>query len=440
MNFNQLTEQIDLLEVKLEKLRVSIIDYEKFAEENLTCEEEIAKRILIYKQPEITRVQASLMIGDCGEDLQRTNVYEFAGLTGSVDELREKIGEQVGQIWGPLSNTTKQLKEESKKIKKQFLSAINGFFDEMNNIIYTMNLGFIKIGASFGAIGLILAVPPFNVGLATIEVIHIVEGLIQIIRSFIRLLVHLSPLALLVFVLKREKIEFVIQLIGKGIQVILNLLDPLKKIKEFIFKILGILKKKPSCQKQRKRLEKQIRQKQRKKDKFNRRANRTDDKAGYPDWRNQLFTSDPEHTEFGGELIYTKAEKIIRNDVEIIEQNNNNSENFIDAVEGFDEMNEEIKTLEENLSNICKKTTNSQNGDPDSLFDGYDEDAIDRLIDKVEKELTNEIDQNFQDITNRITTYAVKYPDGTVRSGVTDDELEELKNVFKVEIRDSFSD
>ena len=159
------------------------------------------------------------------------------------------------------------------------------------------------------------------------------------------------------------------------------------------------------------------------------------------DWESRLFEPDPDHVSFGGELNYVIAKKIIRNDVEIPEPNDpkDNFEKFIDALESFDDINEEIKILEEQLLNICKKETTTQNG-VDSLFDGYDEDAINELLDKVEENLTNDIDIKFQDITNQISTYAVKFPDGTVRSGVTDDELEELKNVFKVEIRDSFSD
>jgi hypothetical protein len=75
-----------------------------------------------------------------------------------------------------------------------------------------------------------------------------------------------------------------------------------------------------------------------------------------------------------------------------------------------------------------------------NLAGGFDEDLIDSLIDKLLNDDLGDLGEDIQNIVNEFSTYAVKYPDGTVERGVTEDELDELKNIFKVEIRDSFED
>ena len=593
MDVNQLIQQLDLLEERLENLEAGILpDFKTFIDEFLICEEEIAKRVLIHKQPEITKIQADLMIGDCGEGLQRPNIYEFAGLTGSVQELREKLKDQLDKIWGNASNMVKQLKDEAKKMTKQFVQALRGFFREIKKIVGDMIEAFALIGSSIAAISVIIFVPPWNIAEAIVHVIQIVKALKTIILSFAKLLIYLSPLALLIFVIKKEKIKSIISSIGSAIQIILKLLNPLEVIKNFIFKILDFLKnRKPSCEKQRRRIRRKIRRMQRKRRRFERRANRRGRRAGFPQgrWKDDLFDPDPDHVTLGGDLNYSLALKIIRNDTDISEDDD--LERFIDAVEGYDDTNEEIKSLEEQLANICKKDTsvdsstnpinatsgsvedaaladadigledqssgsqfsysvdrveiydeginynasqcvinfinpsgfsgqsatgfvrivggnvkeailtnkgsgyltaprafvncgggtqslliprlgtgvpipgtpnqgltasvanpfvsgsgNTGAGDEDCfsnvavLANGYDEDLLDCLIEKLLNDDLGDLGEDIQNIVNEFTTYAVKYPDGTIETGVTEDELDELKNIFKVEIRDSFSD
>jgi len=592
MDVNQLIQQLDLLEERLENLQVGLLpDFKTFIKGFLICEEEIAKRVLVYKQPEITRIQADLMVGDCGEGFQRPNIYEFAGLTGSVQQLREKLKDQLEKVWGNVSNMIKQLKDEAKKIAKQFVAALRGFFREIKKLVSDMIEAFALIGSSIAAISVIIFVPPWNIAEAIVHVIQIVKALKTIILAFAKLLVYLSPLALLIFVVKKEKIKSIISTIGAAIQIILKLLSPLQIIQNFIFKILDFLKKrKPSCAKQRRRIRRRIRRMQRKRRRFERRANRRGRRAGFPRgrWKSDLFDPDTDHITLGGDLNYALALKIIRNDRDIPEDDD--LERFIDAVEGYDDSNEEIKNLEEQLANICKKETtidtstnpiNSTSGsveddafadsdigiedtedgtsysysverveiydeginynasqcvinfinppgftgqsatgfvrilggnvketiltnkgsgyltaprgfvdcgggtqslliprlgtgvpisgtpntgastsvtDPfvsgsgntgsgedfysnlGNLAGGFDEDLIDSLIDKLLNDDLGDLGEDIQNIVNEFSTYAVKYPDGTVERGVTEDELDELKNIFKVEIRDSFED
>jgi hypothetical protein len=218
MDVNQLIQQLDLLEERLENLQIGLLpDFKTFIKDFLICEEEIAKRVLVYKQPEITRVQADLMVGDCGEGFQRPNIYEFAGLTGSVQQLREKLKDQLEKVWGNVSNMIKQLKDEAKKIAKQFVAALRGFFREIKKLVSDMIEAFALIGSSIAAISVIIFVPPWNVAEAIVHVIQIVKALKTIILAFAKLLVYLSPLSLLIFVVKKEKIKSIISTIGAAI-------------------------------------------------------------------------------------------------------------------------------------------------------------------------------------------------------------------------------
>lgn len=600
MNTSELIQKLDLLEERLENLEVGVLpDFKTFIEQFIVCEEEIAKRILIEKQPEITRIQADLMIGDCGDGFRRPLVYEFAGLTGSVTELREKLKDQLEKIWGNASNMVKQLKQEAKDMIKKFVQSLRGLFRKVKKLIGDMVEAFITIGSSIAAIGMIIVAPPWNIALAIIQVIDIVRALKVIIQSFAELIPYLVILALLRFVIKKEKIGQMIGTIGSIIDIIIKLLSPLQIIVGFIFKILAFLRKrKPSCEKQRRRIRRKIRRMQRKRRRFDRRATRRGGKWGFPNgrWKRDLFDPDPDHISKGGDSEYSVALIIIRNDRDITEDDD--AERFIDAVEGYDDANEEIKLLEEQLANICKSEVTTDistrpingiattledealtdtdigiedeteenkfsysverveiydegrdynatncpinfinppgftgqsaigqvrivdgkvkeailtsrgsgyltpprafvsggggtqsiliprlssgipiNGDPNTgtgnlsgtggtnfssgdgvggdglgngaddfysnlgnLANGFDEDLIDSLLEKLEKDDLANIGEDIQNLVNEITTYRVKYPDGTIESGVTEDELDELKNLYNVEVRDSFED
>jgi hypothetical protein len=587
MDVAQLIQQIDLLEEKLENLQTGVLpDIKTFTKDFLICEEEVVKRVLVYKSPEITPVQANLMVGDCGEGFTPPNIYEFAGLTGSIPQLREKLKDELEKVWGNNSNLIRGLKEESKQIKQKFVRAFRDLFLEVKKLIGDITEAFIMIGSSIAAIAIIIVAPPWNIAEAIVHVIQIIKSLKTIILAFFKLLVHLSPLSLLVFVVKREKIRSIISAIGSVIQIILKLLNPIEIIKNSIFKILDFLKKKkPSCSRQRRRLQKRIRRFQRKKRRFERRATRRGRRKGYPDWKDRFFDPDTDHITLGGDQNYSVAEKIIRNDQDI--QEDDDLEKFIDAMEGFDDVNEEIKLLEEQLANVCKKendnnlnappvngtgapdpadefsdqdevevegenrgnftyevdrieiydegnsftqvqcpiiftnppgftgrsaagfvltsqgsissavltdkgagyiqaprayvncgtqslivprlgggtpipgnpststpgSTSSFTSGPTSISDtsssdfytdlgnlsnGFDEDLIDNLIDKILSDDLSDIGEDTQSVLNDFLTYAVKYPDGTIERGVTEEELDELKNLFTVEIRNSF--
>jgi hypothetical protein len=466
MNVAQLIQQIDLLDERLENLQTGVLpDIKTFSRDYLTCEEEVVKRVLVYKAPEITTVQASLMVGDCGESSTPPNIYEFAGLTGSIPQLREKLNDELEQVWGTASNLVRSLKEEAKQIKKRFVQAFRGLFREVKKLIGDIVDAFVMIGSSIAAITMIIVAPPWNIAEAIVHVIQIIKSLKTIILAFAKLLVHLSPLALLVFVVKKEKIGSIISAIGGVIQIILKLLNPIEIIKSFIFRILNFLKnRKPSCSRQRRRLEKRIRKLVRKKRRFEARTKRND-KGDYPDWKDRFFDPDTDHITLGGDLNYSIAEKIVRNDVDL--PDNDKYDKFGDYLDAFDDANEEIKLLEEQLANLCcrKGTENSVDNTPTSnpgsgftsgptstsdtsssdfyttlgnLADGCDEDLTDNLINKILSDDLSDIGEDTQSVLNDFLTYAVKYPDGTIERGVTEEELDELKNLFTVEIRNSF--
>jgi hypothetical protein len=477
MNVAQLIQQIDLLDERLENLQTGVLpDIKTFSRDYLTCEEEIVKRVLVYKAPEITTVQASLMVGDCAEGFTPPNIYEFAGLTGSIPQLREKLNDELEQVWGTASNLVRSLKEEAKQIKKRFVQAFRGLFREVKKLIGDIADAFVMIGSSIAAITMIIVAPPWNIAEAIVHVIQIIKSLKTIILAFAKLLVHLSPLALLVFVVKKEKIGSIISAIGGVIQIILKLLNPIEIIKSFIFRILNFLKnRKPSCSRQRRRLQKRIRKLVRKKRRFEVRTYRND-KRDYPDWKDRFFDPDTDHITLGGDLNYSIAEKIVRNDVDL--PDNDKYDKFGDYLDAFDDANEEIKLLEEQLANLCcrKGTENSVDNTPTSasaglasadedrlgssftsgptsisdtsssdfyttlgnLADGCDEDLTDNLINKILSDDLSDIGEDTQSVLNDFLTYAVKYPDGTIERGVTEEELDELKNLFTVEIRNSF--
>lgn len=382
MDVAQILKLLEETEKRLLDLESTVfpVPKDKFKEQ-LLCDEEIAKKMITFSTPQITKIQADLMVGECGGgpcvELPNPKIYEFGGFTGSKCELQNKLKPELEKIWGPQSGFVKQMVKKVKSMVDEFYKALKGLFRGVKNLIEALILAFGIIGASIPELIIWIISPPWNIAAVIETVLNIVRALKIIIAAFIDLFVHLSPLIIVFLLFPRETLRQVLAAIGGVIQIILKLLSPTDKLAKFIQKILEWLKKnKPTCERQRKRLRKKIKKATRKRNRSERRANRRSRRAGYPRWKDVFFDPDDDHISYGGDLKYTSALKIIRNDVELEEDDD--IEKFIDAMEGFDDTNEEIKGLEEQLANVCKGEVENfdPNASSDAVVDDTEEDGL----------------------------------------------------------------
>ena len=382
MDVAQIILDLELLEETLLNLEVTVFPppVKEFQQQFLLCEEEIAKKLITFSTPQITKIQADLMMGECGGgpcvETPNPKIYEFGGFTGSKCELQGKLKPELEKIWGPQSEFVKQMVKKAKSMRDEFYKALKGLFKDVKNLIEALIIAFGVIGASIPELIIWIIAPPWNIAAVIETVLNIVRALKTIIVSFGWILVHLRPLIIVFLLFPKDKLKKVLSTIGAVIQIILKLLSPINILSAFIGKILAWLKKnKPTCERQRKRLRKKIKKATRKRNRSERRANRRSRKAGYPRWKDVFFDPDDDHISYGGDLKYTSALKITRNDVELEEDDD--IEKFIDAMEGFDDTNEEIKGLEEQLENVCKGEVENLDTDASSnaVVDDTEEDG-----------------------------------------------------------------
>jgi len=381
MDVAQILKLLEELEKKLLDLEVTVFPPPKDPfKQLLLCEEEIAKKLITFSTPQITKIQADLMLGECGGgpcvELPNPKIFEFGGFTGSKCELQNKLKPELEKIWGPQSEFVKQMVKKAKSMVDEFYKALKGLFKDVKNLIEALIISFGIIGASIPELIIWIIAPPWNIAAVIETVLNIVRALKIIIASFVALLIHLSPLMIVFLLFPKDKMKQVLSAIGAVIQIILKLLSPINILSAFIGKLLAWLKKnKPTCERQRKRLRKKIKKATRKRNRSERRANRRSRKAGYPRWKNVFFDPDDDHISYGGDLKYTSALKITRNDVELEEDDD--IEKFIDAMEGFDDTNEEIKGLEEQLENVCKGEVENldDNASSNAVVDDTEEDG-----------------------------------------------------------------
>lgn len=344
----------------LEELEKKLLDLEppkQPPKDKFLCDGEVAKKLITFTTPQISKIQADLMIGECDDgpciDQPNPKIHEFAGFTGSKCELQVKLKPELEKIWGKNSEFVKQLKKKAKTMKDEFFKALRGLYKDVKNLIEALIISFGIIGASIPELLVWIISPPWNIAAVIETALNIVRTLKVIIVSFVGLLIYLQPLSMVFLLFPPDALKQILAGIGGLIQLILKLLNPIGILAKFIGSILAWLKKnKPSCERQRKRLRKKIKKATRKRNRSERRANKRSRKAGYPQWKNVFFEPDDDHISYGGDLKYSSAFKITRNDVELEEDDD--IEKFTDAMESFDDTNEELKGLEEQLENVCK--------------------------------------------------------------------------------------
>lgn len=156
--------------------------------------------------------------------------------------------------------------QKVKNEKELIKNMVHKFMEHQKDVFNAMITSITQTSSAIPAIGIIISTPPFNlpaaISLGTL-VLAAINELVSKIPPILDYLQHLQRLSM--FVSKRAYEELV-RLLNPVLELLIRLMDPLGLLKKFILKLLEAIKKlfsKQSCDKQRRRIRRDIRRKER---------------------------------------------------------------------------------------------------------------------------------------------------------------------------------
>jgi len=254
----------------------------------------------------------------------------------------------------------------------------------------------ILMSSSLSGIAILVAPLSFNIPAAISVVLFVVDSITTIIERVMSILPFLEPLNLLKFLTNFNFPNPVLIFLNTALRIILGILKSITSIKRLIDLLLKALFKliggKDTCQKQSKKLNRKIRKKVRERNKALGLGRR--DKLSNEEARKKSEELDEDSDE--------------RDDAE--------------------EAQDEIESYQENLRTVCNI----------KFPDEFSEDLLDGVEVSDPEEDVREILTKLKNVSSEIPNqverfvYDAELPDGTVLSGLTEADLESLREKFNI--------
>lgn len=402
-------------------------------------ENEIAKKIVLNRNPNLSKSDADLMIDGVASNSIPTGptvpgVIGSAGSTGLTGlpasagatvptGNRDSIIQQLKNVPGPSTIYSRQNKSDSagtnfplpqtspylieaRDMKGRIIVCVTMLSSMQISLLQELIRVAIQIGTSIAGIAIMVAPMSFNVPGAISHLLLIVDQLSNICKTILSCMPFLDCLSLLDFVIDNVPSNPVVV----GLEVVITFLLSIYKLcsilKEFIDKLFGSLNKKLNCEKEKRKYN-------RKKRKLIKEIREILNDSGFGGTPYSLTPSESD------ENYFTELEdklRLLLKDGEITE----------DDAEDARDIQDEIKSFDDRIRIVCDfEVPETQNGEID--------------LDKVN--LDNEVFQTLRDIkgvTDAIAVGREKYvydaelPDGTILKDLTLEEIKELQEKFDV--------
>jgi hypothetical protein len=367
----------------------------------LLSEDEVIKKILLYKNPNMSPEHVDMIVDsekklldklekDNEEGLKADdNNLEDAKITEEQkaqrkaeakkrrDEAKERVREEIKAIKQLYKDKITELKAQAKALLKEIKMAFYNLVREVKALVKKAITSIIQTSSSIAAIAVIAATPPWNIPLAisyTMAVIDLILGLISQIKAILPFTVVFEKLN---FVMDENSLSVVCGIINVNIEIILGLwkkLTPLDElIKLLLSKILALVGGSNKA-------------------KIFKKAEKKLNKLGYFNTENDVYKIDSVDYRANNEEDASEVKDILNVFVVVGKDNYDSGKNVIDYVNKIDE---------ESLNNLNKESN----------------------VD-LPKE-TNE---------GPLYTYEVELPNGSVLYNQNDENLEELRRSYTLVI------
>lgn len=374
--FEELQNNIEELQNKGYK---SEFDIDKF----MLSEDEVVKKILLIKNPSMTKEQANRIIDS--EDKSISKIDEevrkekiSSKLTEEerqvkIESLKKSKRREIKETKEYYKDKLKEYYKEAKAIKTQIKDAIFQIIKEAKDLTKKVIISAIQAVSSIAAIAVVIAAPPWNIPLAISHAMAVVDIFMSLISKIKSIIPFLKPLDKLIFTMDDKNLTKISGVLNKVIKTILGFWDVIMAYDKIIKKLVDSLLKLMSGNKK----------------KIFRKATKKLIKLGYFNPVNKKYDPDDD-----GLTVRARNE------------------------EDADEVKDILDTF---IVNNIRVIDYKQKIDEDSLIN-------------LNSNLTSDEPIIALDIIEDISQYVydVKLPDGTILYSVSENDLEDLKNTYTV--------
>lgn len=199
---------------------------------------EIAKKILLFKNKQMTKDEVDLIIDGQVVGASSSSVYPLDRKSNIYDEV--------------------------KKLKDEVRVAAMMLIKEQKSIVKDLVNSTLLIGSSIPGITLTIGAIPFNIPSAISSVCLIIDQLSKLIDRISDTIKYLDPLKYLKFLIDSQKCETITAPLNASVLALIALLNPINAIKDFLSRIqdtISNLIKPENLLKQIKQLKKEIKRK-----------------------------------------------------------------------------------------------------------------------------------------------------------------------------------
>ena len=387
-------KQFDELQNNIEELQNKGYKTEFDIDKYMLSEDEVVKKILLTKNPYMTKEQANLIIDSIEKSISKIDeeISKKEKLDDSIkkdkdkvsnkltkeerqkkrEDLKKKIKKEITETKEYYKDKLKEYYREAKEIKKEVKNAIYQIIKEVKALAKKVIMSAIQAVNSIAAITVVIAAPPWNIPLAISYALAVVDIFMNLISKITSMIPFLKPLDKLIFTMDDKNITKISGVLNKVIKTILGFWDVVMSYETIIKKLIESLLKLLSGNKA----------------KIFRKATRKLRKLGYFKQKNQNYDVDR-----NGYLVKANSEE--------------------DAEEVMDIL--------------------------DTFVVDYNRELVVDYKQKIDEDILKNLNSNEEpiiplDIIEDISQYAydVKLPDGTILYNVSESYLEDLKNTYTV--------
>lgn len=387
-SYNKMLENIDALQNLGFSSEFDIQPY-------LLSEDEVAKKIIMAKAPNMSKEDVDLIIDseeisidkvikEIDDESESENSRDSALSEEEkalrkerrrleVERRKELRRQQIQEMKQIYKDRIVEYKEQAKNILKEIKMAFYNLVRQVKAIIKKSITSITQTGTSIGAIAVIIAAPPWNIPLAISYTMAVVDILLTLIAELKAILPFTIVFDKLKFVTTAQNLSVICSIINVNLETILTLWSKINGLDTLIKKLLDKII--------------------------------------------ELLSSSNKQKTFN--KVQRKLKKLghFRGGVHIIDGVSVRADTFEDA----SEVKDLLDTFVVDYGNETVVDYKKDNSGVDS------ETLLNSLKNEVNKDQNVEVPTNIED-----SLYDVRLPNGTILRNQTDDDLEELKKVYTV--------
>jgi len=227
--YKKLLDNIDELQGLGFKSEVDIQPY-------LLSEDEVAKKLLLAKSPNMSKEDANMIVDSAEKSLaDLESDDEFNKLTPSEKEEKREQTKEIKRLY---RDKIAELKEHAKRILKEIKMAFYNLVREVKILVKKAITSLIQTSSAIAAIVVVIAAPPWNTPLAISYTMNVVDLLLTLISQMKNIIQFTAAFDKLHFVMNGRSLSNVCTIINANIEIVLGLWEKITGLDTLISNLL----------------------------------------------------------------------------------------------------------------------------------------------------------------------------------------------------------